>query len=213
MEGRRRKRAGRGVGESEKEGESNRVGWKETEDRKERESGIKGWGDREREKEGRDRVEEGRLDGARRSENCKSWGEGKGEGEGAIVVERRRRSCEGCGERLRQSERERKGEREGKSRWVPLKGQRSVQGRDKETRIGRVREKKRELGLWKPRRENDGTREGTLGERDVLRWKRSERERGEMQWVRGEKEREEERVNKGGNKRGRERMKRARLRE
>lgn len=86
-----------------------------------------------------------------------------------------RRSCEGCGERLRQSERERKGEREGKSRWVPLKGQRSVQGRDKETPIGRVREKKRELGLWKSRRENDGTREGTLG-RDVLRWKRSERE-------------------------------------
>ena len=98
-----------------------------------------------------------------------------------------------------------------------MKGQRSVQGRDKETRIGRVREKKRELGLWKPRRENDGTREGTLGERDVLRWKRSERERGEMRCIRGEKERGVvARVNKGGNKRGRERlerMKRARLRE
>lgn len=96
-------------------------------------------------------------------------------------VERRRRSCEGCGERLRQSERERKGEREGKSRWVPLKGQRSVQGRDKETPIGRMREKKRELGLWKSRRENDGTREGTWG-RDVLRKTSEEkkRERGEM---------------------------------
>lgn len=137
------------------------------------ESRIKRWGvGSERKKETRDRVEEGRLDGARRSENCKSW---KKERTKSDRVERRRRSCEGCGERLRQSERERKGEREGKSRWVPLKGQRSVQGRDKETPIGRMREKKRELGLWKSRRENDGTREGTWG-RDVLRWKRSERE-------------------------------------
>lgn len=138
------------------------------------ESRIKRWGvGSERKKEDTGQGRGGRrLDGARRSENCKSWEKERTKSD---RVERRRRSCEGCGERLRQSERERKGEREGKSRWVPLKGQRSVQGRDKETPIGRMREKKRELGLWKSRRENDGTREGTWG-RDVLRWKRSERE-------------------------------------
>lgn len=47
------------------------------------ESRIRRWGvgsERKKEDTGRGR-EEGRLDGARRSTNCKSWGEGKGEDE------------------------------------------------------------------------------------------------------------------------------------
>lgn len=103
------------------------------------------------------------MDGARQSGNRKSHGARERARSSGKETEKLRRLRRATAERVR------KGEREGKSRWVRLKGQRSVQGRDKETPIGRVREKKRERGLWKSRRENDGTRR-------FRRWKRRERE-------------------------------------